>query len=434
MNANPDLERRLTDFYASEAPPRAPDRVLHEALAAIDSTQQRRVLIPAPWRFPSMNSYAKVAVAAIAVIAFGAVGLAMWRGGVSPGPGVVTPSAPPSSGPSASPAQGLPERFSSTMHGISVSYPAGWTTQSATAAWLTGFPGDTSGARDTIEDGSSDPSFIGLASQPLAGKTGEQWATDLLAVPDAFCQPPTESITVAGASGVLAQCSDQGTPGLLALVWTADRGFWIVGYQVTDRTFFDQLLGTVQLRPDEALISGTSLGATVNFVRPFRYTVPSRPYFGKGVETDRYFEIRSSEWFEAGHPGGLVVQAVGGGRVDRCDAGSAPVDLGAGPQAVFDYLASIPELAVSETSATTVDGRPALQARVTAAAGTSACPKLHVWREEGEPFIDEVDLRLIAVDVDGEPVVITIYGEDGTPEWPTLADQIVQSIDFHPAP
>jgi hypothetical protein len=284
MNANLDLEGRLADFYASEAPQRSPDRVLHEALAAIDSTQQRRVLIPAPWRFPSMNSYAKVAVVAIAVIAFGAVGMAVLRPNQIAGPGVTAPPSP---------------------------------------------------------------------------------------------IPTTSSSPEASSS-----------------------------------------------------FSATSLGFVSGFVRPFRYTVPSRPYFDKGAVTDRYFEVRAPEWYDAGHAGGLIVQAIGGGRVDRCDADSAPVELGAGPQAVFDYLASIPELTVTETSATTVDGRPALQARVTAAAGTSACPALHVWREEGEPFITEHDLRLIAVDVDGEPIVITIFGEANEPTWPALADQIVESFDF----
>ena len=46
MNANHDLERRLADFYATEAPQRAPDWVLGEALATIDTTKQRRVVIP----------------------------------------------------------------------------------------------------------------------------------------------------------------------------------------------------------------------------------------------------------------------------------------------------------------------------------------------------------------------------------------------------
>ena len=56
MNADLDLERRVADYYATEAPPRAPDWMLGAALATIDITPQRRVLIRVPWRFPIMNT------------------------------------------------------------------------------------------------------------------------------------------------------------------------------------------------------------------------------------------------------------------------------------------------------------------------------------------------------------------------------------------
>ena len=81
MNANHDLERRLADFYATEAPPRAPDRVLESVLATSELTRQRRAVFRLPWRFPIMNSYAKMAIAAVAVIAIGAVGLAVLATG-----------------------------------------------------------------------------------------------------------------------------------------------------------------------------------------------------------------------------------------------------------------------------------------------------------------------------------------------------------------
>ena len=38
MNANLELERRLADFYASEAPQRAPERVLEAVLATSEIT------------------------------------------------------------------------------------------------------------------------------------------------------------------------------------------------------------------------------------------------------------------------------------------------------------------------------------------------------------------------------------------------------------
>jgi hypothetical protein len=89
MSANHDLERRLADFYATEDPSRAPDWVLEAALTTIDTTPQRRAFIRVPWRFHDMNSFAKVAVAAVVVIAVGALGLAVLRPGSGPGVGGV---------------------------------------------------------------------------------------------------------------------------------------------------------------------------------------------------------------------------------------------------------------------------------------------------------------------------------------------------------
>ena len=280
MKANLDLDRRLSDFYASEAPQRAPDRVLAGALAAIDSTAQRRVLIRAPWRLPTMNSYTKVAIAALAVIALGALGVTVFRGGAPPGPDVGVPSSA-SAGPS--------------------------------------------------------------ASSPAA------------------------------AAGI---------PGT----------------------------------------------ATV-FAQPFDFVLPREPEFDFGARTGRYFEIRVPQWADAGHPGGLVVQSVRGGRTDHCDADSASLALQPGPEGTFEYLATIPELTVTDVTATTVDGRPARQATVRAAE-TADCPQLHIWADEGEPFITGIDLRLIAFEVDGEPIVVTIFGEPDNPEWPALADEFVSSVRF----
>jgi len=75
MSANDDLERGIADVYERDAPTRAPDWVLASALDTIESTPQRRVLIGVPWRLPDMNSFAKLAIAAVVVLAIGVVGL-----------------------------------------------------------------------------------------------------------------------------------------------------------------------------------------------------------------------------------------------------------------------------------------------------------------------------------------------------------------------
>ncbi len=107
MNVNRDLERKLADFYESEAPPRAPDWVLRSALQTIDTTRQRRVVIRGPWRFPHMNTFAKVAIAAVVVIAVGALGLSVLRPPAPSGVGG-QPTASPSPSPSPPPHSARP--------------------------------------------------------------------------------------------------------------------------------------------------------------------------------------------------------------------------------------------------------------------------------------------------------------------------------------
>ena len=247
MTANRDLDRRLADFYASEAPPRAPDWVLDSALATIETTPQRRAFNRVPWRFPTMNNYAKVAIAAVAVIAIGAIGLAIFIPGRAPGPGgQASPSPSPSPSPSG---PALTETYTSSIHGISVSYPRGWTLLPATEPWTTGFVQQGVPFADTIYEKEVDSPFIALASQSLAGKTGDQWAADYVASMDCG---PTEPITVDGAPGVLApQCGE-------ALVWVGERGYLIWLYRVNDPAWFDQILASVQLDPENAIDTSPS--------------------------------------------------------------------------------------------------------------------------------------------------------------------------------
>lgn len=75
MSAPRDLERRLEDHYASETLLRAPDRVLHAALASVERSPQRRGF--AAWRLRHVNAYAKVLAAAVVAIATAAMGLAI---------------------------------------------------------------------------------------------------------------------------------------------------------------------------------------------------------------------------------------------------------------------------------------------------------------------------------------------------------------------
>jgi hypothetical protein len=246
MNATNELERRLADFYANEAPQRAPERVLEAVLATSEITRQQRAVFRLPWRFPIMNSYAKLAVAAVAVIAIGAVGLAVLRPGTSPGVG--GPASPsPSSGPSPSLLLPLTETFSSPTNAIAVSYPTGWRVDPATTEWTTGIPLKGDAFRDLISDPLRENTFLLIASQELGTRTGEEFMTATVADPawgDGACQPRTESAPLNGISASLVRHCD-GT--LTAVASHGDRGYLIVLYGIDDVALFRAILASAQM-------------------------------------------------------------------------------------------------------------------------------------------------------------------------------------------
>lgn len=263
MTANHDLERRLADYYETEAPPAAPAWVLGDALATIDSTPQRRVFIRVPWRkFPTMNTYARVAVAAVAVIAIAAVGIAVLRPG-SPGVGdqPVTPSPEPSPSatiqptPSPTSAPPLTQSFTSTLHGISMSYPEGWTAQAATAPWT----GAQANFGDPFADFLYDPAltdhlFLSIGSQAIGDSAPDEWVAQKLTRYECAESEPT---AVDGATGLIgaADCN-------VAAVTTDGRGYVVALYTsgdeawlstTFDRAWFEDVLATVQLHPGDAV-------------------------------------------------------------------------------------------------------------------------------------------------------------------------------------
>ncbi|HET9457278.1 MAG TPA: hypothetical protein VFO78_08050 [Candidatus Limnocylindrales bacterium] len=272
MNASDELERRITDFYASEATPRAPEWVLEAALATVETTRQRPAL-RVPWRIPNMNTYAKVAVAAVAIVAVGAVGLAVLRPGSSPGVGgpIVTPSPTPAPSPSAtlpplptpSPYEppALTETFTSDIHGMSISYPAGWSSQAATVPWTTSsLPLFREPAGDYLyEPSRTDHLFLGIVSKALADTSFDEWAADLLGANG--CPGSSAPIVVDGAAGVIApECT-------LAVVSSEGRAY-VFALNASDdfadlrafdsRAWFEEILATAQLQPADAVDAAPS--------------------------------------------------------------------------------------------------------------------------------------------------------------------------------
>jgi hypothetical protein len=265
MNVNRDLERQLADFYESEAPPRAPDWVLRSALETIDSTQQRRVVIRVPWRFPHMNTFAKVAVAAVVMIAVGAFGLSVLRpSGASNVGGQPTASPSPTVSPTITPAPppSLAQTFTSPGYGFSIQYPTGWVTRPATDAWTTGLPDFGATTGDVIYDPAlQDHLWIMVASQPLAGKAATQWVDEFLAGLGGAgeCGPSIEPVTIDGtqgkACGTTAATASGDRGYVITLYTSGDNPAEVAGY---DQAYFNDLLATLRLRPEDAVDTAPS--------------------------------------------------------------------------------------------------------------------------------------------------------------------------------
>jgi hypothetical protein len=221
-----------------------------------------------------MNNFTKVAIAAVVVIAVGVVGLSVLRPSTEPGVGglpIASPSAPssPTPSPSASGSSvsppALTEMYTSERYGFSISYPTGWVTRPATDAWTTGLPDFGSTKGDVIYDPAVDDGhlWIMVASQPLAdGTTASQWAEDLLTglAATGECEPPIEPVTIDGNQG---HACDPGP----AAVAAGGRGYVTMMYvsgddpalpAAYDQAYFDEILATLRLQPEDAVDSVTS--------------------------------------------------------------------------------------------------------------------------------------------------------------------------------
>jgi hypothetical protein len=262
MTNERDFER-IAKAYMADGPTLLADRVLDDALVAVHLTRQRRVLIPVPWRFPIMNTNAKLAAAVVAVIAVGAIGLAWLGAGASSGPGgqaspspstAASASAVPSSRASAA-TPAISERFTSAINGISISYPAGWVDRPATESWTTS---EVPIFDDRFADVLFDEAYAGhlfllIASQPLAGKAPDAWAAELAAgEPD--CGPITPATVDTTAGWIASTCN-------MALVPSADRGYVLLLYTSAESDEFDEaaydgifhdILATVDFDPELA--------------------------------------------------------------------------------------------------------------------------------------------------------------------------------------
>ena len=184
-------------------------------------------------------------------------------GGVPSASPSLTPAPTASIEPSPSPISPPPltQTFTSQMHGFSVSYPEGWVARAATEPW-TDRPGEHPFIHpgfDVLHDPvQTDHLFLHIRSQPIGDSTPEDWVAALVA--GEGCTT-TEPIAVDGATGLIGADDCH-----IVAVTTAGRGYWIGLYTPYsgpgeappadfsyDRAWFEEVLATVQVQPEDAV-------------------------------------------------------------------------------------------------------------------------------------------------------------------------------------
>ena len=172
----------------------------------------------------------------------------------SPSP-TAAATATPQPSPSRRAAPPLTQSFTSDVHGISLSYPEGWTARAATEPWMDrpGVPQSVDPGFDVLQDPVlTDHLFLYFASQPIGATTPEEWVAEKVADDDCSA---TEPISVDGVTGLINDCDR-------VAVTTAGRGYWIQVFRSNDdpsavasydRAWLEEVLATVQLQPEDAV-------------------------------------------------------------------------------------------------------------------------------------------------------------------------------------
>lgn len=166
-----------------------------------------------------------------------------------------TPEATAEPTPSATTAQPLTQTFTSTLHGISLSYPEGWTAQPATEPWTGAQANFGDPPADFLYDTAlTDHLFLSIASQSIGDAVPEEWVAEELTLYECAA---TAGTTVDGAAGLIgagdcnvAAVTTDGRGYVLALYTSGDEPWISVAY---DRAWFEEVLGTVQLHPEDAV-------------------------------------------------------------------------------------------------------------------------------------------------------------------------------------
>jgi hypothetical protein len=411
---DPDL---LIHAFLREGAEQLQDQVYDVVRAEIDQKRQRVVI--GPWRVSTVSKLVPIGLGAAAVIAVLFLG-SRFIGSPSSNVGG-PPSQPPASAPSEAPISGpaLTESFTSPLHGISLSYPAGWTADPATEPWMdspNSHPFNDPQADHLHLHPTMIDVFLTIASQPIGDATPEDWIAEQMAEwADIEGCTTTEAIDVDGATGLI------GSEGCdLAVVTTDGRGYWIslrvsdrdtspYG-SVYDRAWFEEVLATVQLQPANAVDAPVSAPPlTQSFTSPLQgismsYPEGWAPQAATEPWTDSTFPfIYTSPQVDFLHdPPGFNLNLV---------FGSQPIGDSAPEDWVARQMASEEGCPATATEPITVDGASGL--------------------------IGSGDCDVVAVTTDGRGYVILAGISDDVPSIAALYDrawfeEVLATVQLHP--
>ena len=268
MTEHHDLDRQLNAFLL-DGPTSLPDSSFDAVRDRTEQTRQRVVL--GPWRVPTLNKLVPIGLGAAALVVALLLG-SRFIGSPSSNVGGPASEPPASAAPSEAPASAAPasaapspvspppltQTFTSQMHGISVSYPEGWTARAATEPWTgTGGPTYPDPFADLLIDPLTENLFLIFGSQPIGNSTPDEWVAETMADDERLLGHRADRRgrrhrTDRGLSTATLSPSQPpaAATGSGSIRPDSNEGFAFAPY---DRAWFEEVLATVQLQPEDAV-------------------------------------------------------------------------------------------------------------------------------------------------------------------------------------
>ena len=246
-----DLPEPVSRYFSEVSNMEPPTDLLDSAVTEMEGTSQGL-------RFAGVPMLGLAAAAVVIAVVVGVAALNAVRPPIDLGTGPTpTVSAEPTPAASTPPPPSPPSEYStfhSTMHGISIDYPAGWQVRPATEPWTDGELTFDSPWADVIFDPDrGNQVYMALASRPAADSQDAQFA--LLEDAHLCGGGGGGSFKVDGASAFDWSCGSSEVA-----ITTDGRGYLILfavidpGLLATyDSTWIEAELDSVDLRPEEAV-------------------------------------------------------------------------------------------------------------------------------------------------------------------------------------